>query len=70
MFRHLELQISHSGEERGIKEMRKHLAWYLRGMPGAAKIKEKINHLTSFNAVREALLEYAAGLEPLGPVNR
>jgi nifR3 family TIM-barrel protein len=70
MFRHLELQINHSGEERGIKEMRKHLAWYLKGRPGAAKTKEKINHLTSFKAVQEALLEYAAGLEPFEPVNQ
>ncbi len=63
MFRHLELQIDHSGEEHGIKEMRKHLAWYLKGMPGATKIKEKINHLTSFDAVKEVLLEYAAGFD-------
>ncbi|NLY91938.1 MAG: tRNA dihydrouridine synthase DusB [Firmicutes bacterium] len=41
--RHLADQIVFCGEERGIKEMRKHLTWYLKGFPGAARARRLIN---------------------------
>lgn len=55
---HLALQVAYAGEERGIKEMRKHLAWYFKGLPGAARIRDQINHLTSLEGLRTALKEY------------
>lgn len=58
IFKHMDLQVRFSGEERGIREMRKHLAWYLKGEPGAARLREKIFLLTSFNEVKNILLEY------------
>jgi tRNA-dihydrouridine synthase B len=45
--RHLSAQIGFRGEEQGIKEMRKHLAWYLKGFPGAARARQRINEITS-----------------------
>jgi tRNA-dihydrouridine synthase B len=58
MIKHLEWQIEYSGEERGIREMRKHLAWYIKGLPGSARMKDLINQLTTLTTVREALNEY------------
>lgn len=45
--RHLTAQIEYRGEERGIKEMRKHLTWYLKGFPGAARARQRINEVTN-----------------------
>lgn len=58
MARHLKWQVVYSGENRGIREMRKHLAWYIKGLPGSARMKDKINQLTTLAAVQEALTEY------------
>lgn len=40
---HLELAIKFKGERIAVREMRKHLSWYIKGMPGAAKIRILIN---------------------------
>lgn len=55
--KHLELICSFKGETVGIREMRKHLAWYTRGMPGAARIRQIINHTTTRQEM-EATLRY------------
>ncbi len=39
--RHLELLVKCKGEHLGILESRKHIAWYLKGMPHSAAIKNK-----------------------------
>jgi tRNA-dihydrouridine synthase B len=59
---HLELQVAYSGETRAIKEMRKHLAWYFKGLPGSARFRDLINTLTGWAEVSHALTEYAASL--------
>ncbi len=46
-YQHLELACSYKGETVAIREMRKHLAWYTRGMRGAARIREEINQATT-----------------------
>jgi nifR3 family TIM-barrel protein len=56
--KHLQLQIQYSGEHRGLLEMRKHLSWYFKGMPGAAKMRDKINTLTTVESMMEVLREY------------
>ncbi len=40
---HLELAIKFKGERVAVREMRKHISWYIKGMPGAAKIRILIN---------------------------
>ena len=41
--RHLELIVEDKGEYIGVAEMRKHAAWYTKGLKGAAKIRARIN---------------------------
>ena len=41
--RHIELQIQYKGEFTGVREMRKHLAWYSAGLPGSAKFRNEVN---------------------------
>jgi tRNA-dihydrouridine synthase B len=44
---HLELACRLKGETVGVREMRKHLAWYIKGMPGATRLREVINRATN-----------------------
>jgi tRNA-dihydrouridine synthase B len=62
MLDHLRLQVQFSGAERGLREMRKHFGWYLRGLPGAARMRDRINAITELDVLRDTLREYAAGL--------
>jgi len=41
--RHLDLLIENKGEKVAVREMRKHAAWYTRGLRGAAKLRDRIN---------------------------
>lgn len=41
--RHMELFIATAGERVAVREMRKHLAWYVKGLPGAAQFRDLIN---------------------------
>ena len=43
MRRHIQLQIECKGEYIGIREMRKHLAWYSTGMPNSAQYRKMVN---------------------------
>jgi nifR3 family TIM-barrel protein len=53
--RHLELLIELKGEYIAIREMRKHAAWYTRGLREANRIREKINRAVSLSEIRELL---------------
>ena len=41
--RHIELMLQYKGEYIGIREMRKHLAWYSIGMPNSAQFRNAVN---------------------------
>lgn len=56
MLRHARLQIEFKGDYLGIREMRKHVAWYTKGMEGSAKLRDDINRVESFEEL-EVLLE-------------
>ena len=45
--KHLRLAIDHKGEFIATKEMRKHAAWYTKGFPGSAKLRQQMNHAES-----------------------
>ena len=61
--RHFELETKLHGERGGMLEMRKHIAWYVAGMRGAARFRERINTMESADQVREALLDFARNSE-------
>lgn len=63
---HLDWQIDYAGVERGVKEMRKHFAWYFKGLPGAAAFRDRINHLKTLAEVKDELASFAASLGILG----
>lgn len=55
ILRHCQLVKEIKGEKEGILEIRKHVAWYLQGFPGASKVRQKVNTVTTFSDL-EALL--------------
>lgn len=40
---HLELAIENKGEGIAVREMRKHISWYTKGMPDATRLRDRIN---------------------------
>jgi nifR3 family TIM-barrel protein len=63
---HMDRLISLKGEPVAVKEMRKHLAWYLKGLPGAARVKESIMELTDRESIVRVLREYVDSLSARG----
>ncbi len=55
MLRHARLQIEFKGDYLGIREMRKHAAWYTKGMEGAAKLRDAMNRVESYEELEELL---------------
>ena len=55
---HIERLVAEKGESRGIKEARKHLAWYIKGMRGASAVKTEIFRISDFATMKSALTEY------------
>ena len=55
---HINLEIDEKGEYTGVREMRKHICYYLQGMPNASEIRNEINHLESKEEVIERLNEF------------
>jgi nifR3 family TIM-barrel protein len=60
--RHLQMLVAMKGEKAAVKEMRKHLVYYLRGLPGAARLRQHLYTLDNAAAV-VAALEKEAGCE-------
>lgn len=56
--RHLNMVCELKGENVGVKEMRKHLAWYLKGMRNSNEIKNRVNNIESKSEMINMLLDY------------
>ena len=57
MLRHARMQIRFKGAYLGIREMRKHVAWYTTGLPNSAKLRGEINAVESYEELEELLNE-------------
>jgi len=56
--RHLDMACSIKGEKKGTKEMRKHIAWYIKGIENSNEIKNRINKLDNKAQIKAVLLNY------------
>jgi tRNA-dihydrouridine synthase len=60
--RHARLQIEIQGDSRRTAvEFRKHLGWYVKGMPGAAALRDRLHHVESMSEVDRIFGEYLEG---------
>lgn len=56
ILRHARMMLEFKGEYIGIREIRKHAAWYTAGYPNSARLRVAINNVESFEALEELLL--------------
>ncbi|MCY0895461.1 MAG: tRNA dihydrouridine synthase DusB [Alicyclobacillaceae bacterium] len=61
--RHLHLLVELKGEVIGVKEMRKHAAWYLKGLRGSAEWKPRINEQTTLRGMESTLQQFLSEFE-------
>ncbi len=57
MYRHAELLGVHMGEERGCKEFRKHISWYLRGFGAGGELRHALALVSSLAELEKLLAE-------------
>ena len=55
ILRHARLQLQYKGEYTGIREMRKHVAWYTAGMPHSAGLRRESNNISSYEELQQLL---------------
>ena len=55
ILRHAKLQAEMKGESLGMKEMRKHIAWYTAGLPHSASIRRECNQLETLEELGQLL---------------
>lgn len=56
--RHLELVVRYKGEAIGVKEMRKQLAWYMKGFRGAAAYRDRVNTSHGLEEMKALVREF------------
>ncbi|MCL6629230.1 MAG: tRNA dihydrouridine synthase DusB [Armatimonadetes bacterium] len=52
---HLHLMVAQHGEERGVREMRGQLGWYVKGLPGAARFRKIVTEASSVQEMEGAI---------------
>ena len=63
MYRHAELLSQHMGEERGCKEFRKHVSWYLKGFRAGGTLRHSLALVDSLASL-DTLLDDLDPAEP------
>lgn len=52
---HLKKMVELKGEIVGVREMRKHLGWYIKGLPKSAEMRVIINKISEYNEMKNIL---------------
>lgn len=58
IIRHAKLSIQFKGEYTGIREMRKHIAWYTAGYPQSAKLRNRTNEIETIGDLGKLLEDF------------
>ncbi|MBQ9313583.1 MAG: tRNA dihydrouridine synthase DusB [Clostridia bacterium] len=53
ILRHITLLTDFKGEYTAVREMRKHIAWYIKGIPNAAEIRNNVNKIEDIGELKE-----------------
>lgn len=56
MIEHLDMLVEEKGEYAGVREMRKHVGWYLKGVKGAAEVRREINQIDTVELLKTSIL--------------
>lgn len=63
--RHMQMLIDLKGEASGVREMRKHIAWYIKGMRNSAALKDKVFRASTQQEMLDLLNEYIDGINDI-----
>ena len=55
LLRHIDMVDYDKGDRIAVREMRKHVGWYVKGMHGASAIKREINQIDDIEKMRQAI---------------
>ena len=55
MLEHIDLEVKQKGELTGIREMRKHICYYLKGMKNASEVRQEVNRIEDLNELKNCL---------------
>ena len=58
ILKHIEWEVEEKGENVGNKELRKHMSAYIKNMPNAATLRDKINKIETKIELEDCLKEY------------
>lgn len=56
--RHLDMMVDAKGQYTAVREMRKHVAWYIKGLWNATKIREIVNKQQDVMSLKRVLKQY------------
>lgn len=56
ILRHAKLQVEYKGEWMGIREMRKHVAWYTVGLPHSSALRNEVNQVETFEELNDLIM--------------
>lgn len=63
ILRHTRMLIALKREDVAVREMRKHVAWYVRGLHGAAKVRTQVNRISDMESLEKTLAEFVEQCE-------
>lgn len=55
ILKHIDLEVGQKGELTGIREMRKHICYYLKGMPNASEVRQEVNKIEKLDELKNCL---------------
>ena len=58
MLEHIDLEVKEKGEYTGIREMRKHISFYLKGLKDASEMRNRVNRIENKEELKQTLIEY------------
>ena len=58
ILKHYMLEVEYKGEYTAIREMRKHICWYIKGLPNNSEVKNLINMSDNLDEVLDILKQY------------
>jgi nifR3 family TIM-barrel protein len=58
ILKHIDLEVEEKGEDTAVKEMRKHISWYIKNCKDASRFRDVVNRIDNRQELEEVLKEY------------
>ena len=62
ILKHIDLEVQEKGENTAVKEMRKHISWYIKNCKEASKFRDIVNRIENRQELEDCLKEYFKSL--------